>query len=140
MTLKPERFPYCDINRDPDLNDVLPHLPMKLTCQREPLSVVGMLDTGSAVSVLPYDIGLRLGAVWGEQKYSVKLAGNLASLEAYALVAYAEVASFRPVRLVFAWTQSNDVPVILGQTNFFMDFDAYFYGSQKVFEIIPKNR
>ncbi|MCP4103922.1 MAG: hypothetical protein GY749_00055, partial [Desulfobacteraceae bacterium] len=71
--------------------------------------------------------------------YPVKLVGNLARLESYALVAYAEVASFRPVKLVFAWTRSNDVPVILGQTNFFMEFDAYFFGSKKVFEIIPKN-
>ena len=77
MIFKPERFPYCDINRFPDLNDVLPHLPMRLKCQGESLSVTGMLDTGSTVSVLPYNIGIQLGAVWGEQKYSVKLAGNL---------------------------------------------------------------
>ncbi len=31
MILKPERFPYCDANRFPDLNDVLPHLPVRLT-------------------------------------------------------------------------------------------------------------
>ncbi len=47
---KPERFPYCDANRFPDLNDVLPHLPMRLTSESdESLSVMGMLDTGSAV-------------------------------------------------------------------------------------------
>ncbi len=64
MILKPERFPYCDANRFPDLNDVLPHLPVRLTGQGESLSVMGMLDTGSAVSVLSYDIGLQIGAVW----------------------------------------------------------------------------
>ncbi len=80
--LKVERCPYCDKNRFPDLNDVLPYLPLRLICQGEPLSVLELLDTGSAVSVLPYNMGIQLGDVWGEQKYSVKLVGNLAGLEA----------------------------------------------------------
>ncbi|MDQ3713068.1 MAG: hypothetical protein M3388_12735 [Acidobacteriota bacterium] len=40
-----------------------------------------------------------------------------------------------PVNLAFAWTRAEDAPLVLGQTNFFMEFDVCFYHSQKEFEI-----
>jgi hypothetical protein len=42
------------------------------------------------------------------------------------------------VRVVFAWAQVNTVPVILGQVNFFLEFDACFSRSSGVFELKPK--
>ncbi len=36
---------------------------------------------------------------------------------------------------MFAWADSNDVPVLLGQTNFFMEFNVCFYRSQNYFEV-----
>ena len=50
----------------------------------------------------------------------------------------AHVADFIPVRLAFAWSQSDNVPLILGQVNFFMEFDICFYRSQLEFEISLK--
>ena len=37
--------------------------------------------------------------------------------------------------LMFAWANSNEVPVLLGQTNFFVEFNACFYHSQNYFEV-----
>jgi hypothetical protein len=54
------------------------------------------------------------------------------------LIVSAQVGKFDLVRLAFAWTQSGDVPVILGQVNFFMEFDVCFYRSQQAFEVRPK--
>jgi hypothetical protein len=62
----------------------------------------------------------------------------LAQFEARALLVSAAVGPFAPVRLVFAWTQVLNVPVLLGQVNFFMEFDVCFYRSQLAFEIRPK--
>ena len=31
-----------------------------------------------------------------------------------------------------------NIPIILGQLNFFMEFDVCFYGSQLAFELSPK--
>jgi hypothetical protein len=45
------------------------------------------------------------------------------------------VASFPPVELAFAWTQSTEVPVSLEHVNFFMEFDVCFFGSQAAFEM-----
>ncbi|MFP4297367.1 MAG: retroviral-like aspartic protease [Spirulinaceae cyanobacterium] len=127
--------------RDEDgiLADV-PYLPLTLTYQDRSFEVMGLLDTGASVNVLPYDIGLELGAIWEEQKFSVNLAGNLASTQAKGLLVWATVGEFQPVQLAFAWTRVNTIPVILGRIKFFTEFDVCFYGSQLAFEICPKLR
>jgi len=48
----------------------------------------------------------------------------------------AEIGDFPPVRLAF---ESNDVPLILGQMNFSMEFDVCFYRSQLEFEVKPRS-
>ncbi|WP_442933053.1 aspartyl protease family protein [Microcoleus sp. herbarium7] len=115
-----------------------PYLPIALSYQNRSLQVSGLLDTGASVNVLPYEIGLQLGAVWEEQTISVVLTGNLAQFLARGLVVSAQVGQFSPVRLAFAWTQANNVPLILGRQNFFSEFDVCFYGSQLAFEVCPK--
>lgn len=61
------------------------------------------------------------------------------AVPARAVIVSGQVESFLPVELVFAWTQSEQVPVILGQVNFFMEFDVCFFGSQSAFEVKPKS-
>jgi hypothetical protein len=61
----------------------------------------------------------------------------LADSDARAILVTAIVGQWAPVRLAFAWTQNNKVPVILGQVNFFMEFDVCFFRSQSLFEIKP---
>jgi hypothetical protein len=96
------------------------------------------VDSGATVNVLPYEVGIRLGATWDDRKAVIRLAGNLGNLNAMPLFVTAQVGEFAPVRLAFAWVQSN-VPLILGQTNFFMQFDVYFYRSKLEFEVKPKS-
>jgi hypothetical protein len=88
--------------------------------------------------VLPYHIGLQLGAVWDQQTVPVKLAGNLADSDARAILVIATIGRFPPVQLAFAWTRNDHVPIILGQVNFFLEFDVSFYRSQSAFEVRPK--
>jgi len=42
------------------------------------------------------------------------------------------------IPLVFALSQSNDVPLLLGHVNFFAEFDVCFYTSQFAFEVSLK--
>ncbi|MEW6499213.1 MAG: hypothetical protein AB1589_43030 [Cyanobacteriota bacterium] len=132
------RFAFTEI--DPDLGTLstLPYLPLILTYRNQSINVSGLLDTGSSVNVLPYEMGLRLGAVWERQRLSVPLGGNLARFEARALVLTANVERFSPVELAFAWTQDKNAPLILGQMNFFLAFDVCFYRAESAFEISPK--
>jgi hypothetical protein len=76
--------------------------------------------------VLPYEVGLQLGAVWAEQKVPVQLSSNLARMEARGLVLSARVAKFSPVLLAFAWTASREAPVILGHMNFLQSLMCVF--------------
>jgi len=42
------------------------------------------------------------------------------------------------VRLAFAWAKTDTVPLILGQVNFFLEFDVCLFRSRAVFEVRSK--
>jgi len=88
-------------------SSILPYLPLILTNGKSSIEVMALLDTGASVNVLPYEIGLQLGAVWESQTVQIPLSGNLAHSESRGLVLTGTVANFAPVLLAFAWTQSN---------------------------------
>ena len=77
------------------------------------------MDTGSSLNVLPYHLGLELGAVWEEQKLSIPLSGNLAPVEAKGLAVMGQIDDFSPVLLAFAWAKSNDPPLSFRAAKFF---------------------
>lgn len=117
----------------------MPYLSVTLTNRSNSLEVMALLDTGASVNVLPYEIGVQLGAAWEEQTVPIKLSGNLACSEARGLVLSGTVAQFS-LLLAFAWTQLIDVPVILGHMNFFAEFNVCFYRHDLAFEVSPKEK
>ena len=133
-----QRFPYKIIDSSLGMVDRMPHLPLTLGYNGHSLKVEGLLDTGASVNVLPYEIGKQLGFIWENETLSVILAGNLAQFEARAVVVDAQVGSFPTINLAFAWTQATNVPLILGQANFFFEFDVCFFRARSEFEIRPK--
>ena len=133
-----QRFSFTEGYDAYGVPDALPTLPLTLTYRDSSVEVSGLLDSGASVSVLPYSIGVDIGATWEEQTTSVMLAGNLARIEAKGLLVSAQIGRFEPVRLVFAWSLSDDVPLLLGRMNFFLEFDVCFYRSQLVFDLCPK--
>lgn len=135
----PVRFDYADTAASHTDGSRLAYLPITLSHGADVLAVEGLLDTGSTVNVLPYSLGLQLGFVWEQQQTHVHLTGSLARLLARGVIVSGQVASFPTVELVFAWTHATDVPMILGQVNFFMEFDVCFFRSQAAFEINPKS-
>jgi hypothetical protein len=116
------RFAFTEV--DPKLGalSTLPYLPIILTYQNQSIRGSGLLDTGSSVNVMPYEMGLSLGAVWEKQTLSIPLGGNLAKFEARALVLTANVDKFDPIDLAFAWTQNRNAPLILGHIAILFDF------------------
>lgn len=137
--LNAQRFPFIE-GRDTfgDI-DAVSRLPLTLSYQNSVVEVAGLLDTVASINVLPYSVGIQLGAVWEELNTSVQLAGNVAPVEARGLVLSAQIGTFAHVRLVFAWSFTDDVPLLLGRMNFFLEFDVCFYRSQMAFELRPKS-
>lgn len=131
------RFPYTLVGTTRSL---APYLSLRLFNGENTVAVTGLVDSGAALNVLPYDIGLSLGAVWEEQTTVIPLAGNLAAFEARALVIRAQIAELPTsvVTLAFAWSQNPNIPIILGQVNFFLEFNVCFYRAQQVFDVTPR--
>ena len=130
-----QRFPF--VETDVSLGEVsrLLYAPIRLGLRGRSVSVPALLDTGSTVNVLPFEVGTRLGAVWEQQTVPIRLAGPLAHDPARAVLLEATMGELPTVRLAFAWTRSNAVPVILGQVNFFKEFDVCFFRSRSEFEV-----
>ena len=122
-------FPFSD-------DEALPTIPVILSYADSSVSANALLDTGSTVNLLPYDIGLQLGAIWDNQTVRLPLAGNLAKVEARGLFVQVQIGNLEPVRLAFAWVEASNVPLILGQTNFFREFDVCFERSECKIKII----
>ena len=122
-------FPFSD-------DEALPTIPVILSYADSSVSANALLDTGSTVNLLPYEIGLQLGAIWDNQTVRLPLAGNLAKVEARGLFVQVQIGNLEPVRLAFAWVEASNVPLILGQTNFFREFDVCFERSECKIKII----
>ncbi len=120
--------------------DSLPRLSISLRREDRIVELIGLVDSGATVSVLPYELGLQLGGVREDRRAVIQLAGNLGNQPAMPFSAIAQIGEFPPTELVFAWSRSPTVPLILGQTNFFLEFDVCFYRSTSEFEVNPKSQ
>ena len=133
-----QRFSYSRKQNNVGLSLDVPLLLIQLNHRDCFLEVMALLDTGADVNVLPYHIGQQLGAIWEEQTTVLQLGGNLGKFPAKGLILMAKIGNFPSIPLVFAWSQSNDVPLLLGHVNFFAEFDVCFFTSQLSFEISLK--
>jgi hypothetical protein len=133
------RFPYSSI--DGTRATLMPRLPFTLRLQNNTVDVLGLVDSGSTVNVIPYSVGVLLGAIWENQQRSFALAGNLERSEARALpvqVFHPQLTGTYPVDLVFAWARSDTAPIIFGQANFLMEFRVCFDAQEEIFEVYPR--
>ena len=129
-----QQFPFVERDRTLGPASLAPLIPLTLKAAQI-VAVSALLDTGAAVNVLPYSVGVQLGFIWDQQTTSVQLSGNLASVEARVVIVAVTVAQFPPVRLAFAWAKEDSMPIILGQVNFFMEFDVCFFRSRSLLEV-----
>jgi hypothetical protein len=128
-------FPF--VSNDSSLGEIgfRPILPITLMRREATVNALALLDTGASVNVLPYGIGLNLGLAWERQTTILSLTGNLAQHESRLVTLQGKVGEFKPVKFAFAWTQAETVPLILGQVNFFLEFDVCFYRSLQFFDV-----
>ena len=97
-----------------------------------------LVDSGADVNVLPWTAGLKLGLVWNPNKATLRIAGVPSGAVAMAVMLTADFGEFSGITQAFAWCNSDHVPLVLGQTNFFMEFDICFFNSRKEFQVVRK--
>ena len=136
--MKVQQFSYTPI---PSFPGGMPFITIQLKNKIHRCSVSALIDSGSALNILPFDVGLDLGFNWEKQIFPLDVAGMLKGTQAFAVLAETEIASFPAVDLAFAWIKrpSKEIPVILGQVNFFQEFNIYFYGHRQTFDIAPRS-
>jgi hypothetical protein len=130
-----ERYPYIEAEDASGINLLRPLMPITLQNENISKSLLGLLDTGASVSVLPYQIGIELGFSWSQQTPSINLVGNLGGYEAKGVIVMGHVGNLPSVPLTFAWTRAENVRILLGQVNFFREFDVCFFESRRMFEV-----
>ena len=133
-----QRFPYTP---HPQFSVGMPLLDIQLANGSHSLRVSALVDSGAALNILPFDIGIELGLVWETQTFPIDLGGTLTGSQAYAVLLNGQIADLQPRQLAFAWIDklSSDVRPLLGQVNFFQEFDIHFYGNQQLFGIELKS-
>jgi len=71
-----QRYPFVVADDALGAASLRPYLPLTLAYQNQATATAGLLDTGAAVNVLPFHIGIDLGAIWEQQTTSLHLTGN----------------------------------------------------------------
>ena len=61
------RYPFIAADSALGEASFRPYLPLTLAYQGQTAVTAGLLDTGAAVNVLPFRIGVELGAIWQQQ-------------------------------------------------------------------------
>lgn len=123
------RFPYDPRQR--------PMLPLSLLANGRQLEAAALVDSGADVNVLPWSVGTSLGFVWQPNKATIRV-GGIAQGAAMPILLSADFGDIHGATLAFAWCQTDSVPLVLGQTNFFMEFDICFFRSRCEFQVVPK--
>lgn len=85
--------------------------------------------------MLPYQLGLDLGADWDTRGDIEGLQGIGGGVEAKKFVADLYVEVWPSIRQIFAWARNDEIPVILGQIDFFQKVNVCFHRSRNFFEV-----
>jgi hypothetical protein len=131
-------FPYVQVVPGIGAAGWMPFLPVVLTHNGHSLTEQALVDSGAAVNVIPYPLGLKLGGDWNQFGASIPVGGLLANHPAKPLQLDLTIGTFPAVQMNFIWSRSPAARLILGQTNFFLEFDICFSGSKHEFQIQPR--
>lgn len=118
----------------------MPRVPLSLEANGYHIETNALVDSGAMISVMPLDMGKELGMIWNEREATVSLGGITRGSDAMAILVSVQIGTYKPVELIFAWSKRNDIPLILGQVDFFRFFKVCFEGYNLEFEIKPKRK
>lgn len=127
------RFPYAESS--PRVR--MPYIDLLIDSGVIAVRVKALIDSGAMVNVIPKQVGERLNLNW-EEGEDVTLGGNLGKAPARAFFLNCTVQGLEVTQLELNWSMLEDVPVILGQFDFFQNFDVCFSYSENEISVRPK--
>ena len=83
----PLRINYTAVDSTRGSASLMPYATLLLKATGSQCDVAALVDSGAALNVLPYKIGLQLGLNWNAQKTPIRLSGNISDAEARAVAA-----------------------------------------------------
>lgn len=131
---------YTETDKSLGPASLMPYANLEIALADRTTSITCLVDSGAALNVLPFRFGIQLGLDWSAQRVPIRLSGNLEDADARAILLTTKIGDFAAVQQAFAWSKRDDIPTILGQVNFFLEFDISFFRSQSFFEITPRMR
>jgi hypothetical protein len=132
------RFRFSTTHPSQDELDSMPRIPLILQTNGRQVEASALVDSGAMINVMPFELGRQLGLTWNESEANVNLGGIVRGSGGMPVLVSIKLADYEPVDLIFAWTKRNDVPLILGQVDFFMSFKVCFERYNLEFEITPR--
>ncbi len=94
------KYHYIRSPAFPHLRGGLPLIEIALYHGEHKKTVSALVDSGAAMSVLPYDTGLELGLAWEKQTVPVDVGGVLKNTPAYGVLVRGEISPLPPVTFV----------------------------------------
>lgn len=134
----PAVFPYRTRAPQFGVPALMPVMPIRLGHGSVSVNADGLVDSGAAANVLPLDLGHRLGLDWAAAQSVPPLGGVLSRHPARGVVVDTVIAGFPAIRLGFAWSADPDAPLLLGQMNFFLEYDVCFFRTRGELHVQPR--
>lgn len=131
------RFPFIPKPGGMSPLDTGPYLPLEISSPSATISVLGLLDSGTTFSVIPHDLGVRLGLNWSSYAHTVVLGGAAGGIVAKFVSLTITIPPFAPEPQLFAWSPTDSVPILLGTASFFFNYDVFLCRRHSYFEIQP---
>lgn len=132
------KFPYSKAHPQQMEAEKMPRLPIRLRLNRRTVEATALIDSGATVNILPFSLGEQLGLTWDDRAAILPLAGVAGGENGIPVRTHCRIADEYNVDLAFAWIKGDNLPVILGQMNFFHEFRVCFERYNLEFEITPK--
>jgi hypothetical protein len=127
------RFPY----EQTPAGVPMPYIPVQLETSSVAIQVKALVDTRAMVNVFPNQVGKALKLNWDEGE-PIDLGGNLGKAQARAFTISCTIPGLNPVEMEFNWSLLERIPVILGQLDFFEQFDVCISYSENEISIRPR--
>lgn len=122
-------FKYKLIERPPPLNPIhSPSVPITLTCPKDSMDVVALVDSGADTSAIPRGIAEILGLdLSGEREDIIGIGGKSPAVKTSARITIQKGHERYSFSLaVYVLLEEEDFPVLLGRQDFFENFDMTF--------------